>query len=426
MQGFNKISIASFLILVPVLFCSCGSDSEETAVQTGWKDDIAWISDTLPLLHYDLFLYQPRESLDVRLDRLEERLDGLGDMETAMELTRVLASMGCSHTGITFWDRCEIRAYPISVMWLDAGLFVTAIDSSRADLIGSRLLEYDGRPAEMAAEAMGSMFPATNDVVIRTNAERFMMLASCMSALGFGDLEEPTDFTFLKEDGDTVLLQFAPVDFTYTDMVDFHFAPGIQLPVWLSSDDCYWFEYLSDRKMLYCAYNSCSTMQGYPVQQFVEEMDRMLGSSEVTDLVIDLRRNGGGNSLVAEPIISWLEELSEAEGPRISLIIGRWTYSSGILNALEIAAIPGVTVYGENTGGAPNHLGEVMTAVLPYSGLTVSYPTKYFQTVEGPGRTMMPDYTIPLGPDMLFHGSNDILDTISSHTRLGVVTSVNE
>lgn len=405
---------------------SCGDRQQTANDAEGWRMDMAWIRDSLPLLHYDLFMYQPRESLTVRLDRLEARIDSIGDMETALELTRVLASMECSHTGIAFWELCEIRVYPLSVMWLDEGIFVTAADTSLAELIGSRLVGYDGRPAEEAAAAMAELFPATNGTAPRTSAERFMMIATCMSALGYGSLEGGTEFVFISEYGDTTGLSLAPMDFIYSNMLYFNTAPGVQLPIWLSSDDCYWFRYLPDRSMLYCAFNSCSIMQGYPMERFVEQMDSTLRVNRVTDLVVDLRRNGGGNSLVATPLTRWLEELSESGEPRVSLIVGRWTYSSGILNAMEIAAIPGVTVYGERTGGSPNHLGEVRTASLPYSGMTVSYPTKYFETVDGPGRTMIPDFEVPLAPDMLFHGSNRILDLIGGHTRSGVTVSVNE
>ncbi|OPL18650.1 MAG: hypothetical protein AVO35_04780 [Candidatus Aegiribacteria sp. MLS_C] len=405
---------------------SCGDRQQPADAAEGWRTDMAWIRDSLPLLHYDLFMYQPRESLLVRLERLEARIDSIGDMEAALGLTGVLASMECSHTGIAFWDQCEIRAFPLSVIWLEEGIFVTAADTSFAELIGSRLTGYDGRQAEEAAAAMAGLFSSTNETATRTSAERFMMLSTCMSALGYGNPEGTTDFVFIRDSGDTTKLSLAPMDFTYSNMLYFNTAPGVELPIWLSSDDCYWFRYLPDRRMLYCAYNSCGLMQGYPMERFVEQLDSTLRVNRVADLVVDLRRNGGGNSLVATPLIQWLRGLPVSGGPRTSLIVGRWTYSSGILNAQEIAAIPGVTVYGERTGGSPNHLGEVRTAVLPYSGLTVSYPTKYFETVDSPGRTMTPDFEVPLTPDMLFHGSNRILDLIGSHTRSGVTDPENE
>ncbi len=100
--------------------------------------------------------------------------------------------------------------------------------------------------------------------------------------------------------------------------------------------------------MLYCAYNSCTLMSDYPLETFVFELNKTIETQQVNSIVIDLRRNHGGNSMLAAPLVSWLSRQS-ASGTAVSLIIGRWTFSSGILNSVEISEIPGVRVYGENS-----------------------------------------------------------------------------
>jgi len=396
--------------LLLILIASCGNSPDEVTVNEGWETDLQWIADSLPGLHYNLFMYVPEDSLLNRLCRLEQNLDNLSEMETVMELTGILASMRCSHTGIAFWDYGDWQTYPISVMWLDDGLYVTAIDAEYSELIGSRLIGYGGYPAVEAAAAMSEMFPATNDIVRRTRAENFMMMAYPMEALGFGDTDSMVNFTFLCATGDTVTNQFRAVD--QCTMETFHNRESVTLPIWLGSDDFYWYSYLPERKVLYCAYNSCALMDDYHIDDYVEDLRELTDSEDIDAVVVDLRRNSGGNSMVAAPLISWLGELSENSSIHLYLIIGRWTYSSGILNSIEISEIAGVTVFGENTGGAPNHLGEVRTTQLPWSGLSVGYPTKYFQRVEGEGTTMRPDVQIPLDAGMLFGGENRILDAI--------------
>ncbi len=408
----GRIPAEVSLSVLFIFIASCGGSLEEVTQNEGWETDIQWLADSLPEMHYNLFMYEPEDSLLSRLDKLERNLDNLSDMETVMELTSVLASMRCSHTGIAFWNYSDWTAYPISVMWLDEGLYVTAIDAEYSEIIGSRLIEYGGCPAIEAATAMTEMFPATNDVVRRTRAENFMMMAYPMEALGFGDPDSVVSFTFLEATGDTAIIQFRAVDQSTVNMESFHNSESVILPLWLGSDDFYWYSYLPERKMLYCAYNSCVLMDDYHIDDYVEDLRELANSEHVDAVVMDLRRNQGGNSLVAAPLISWLRELSENGRIRLYLIIGRWTYSSGILNAIEIREIPGVIVYGENTGGAPNHLGEVRTTQLPWSGLAVSYPTKYFQFVTGEGTTMRPDVQIPLDSGMLFDGENRILDAI--------------
>jgi hypothetical protein len=413
LKNTKKYSFTILTISI-LLSLSCENRPDTNDVSSGWHTDLHWIADSLPALHYNLFMYEPEESLTVRLERLEQSLNELTDMETVMQLTRILASMKCSHTGLAFWEFGDWTAYPMSVMWLEDGLYVTAMTSEHSELIGSKLLDYGSVPALEAASRMAEMFPATNEVVSRTRAESFMMLAHPMEALGVGDADSIVSFRFLKATGDTITLDMHAVDQCSGDMVDFHTLESTVLPIWLYSDDFYWFRFLPERGMLYCAYNSCSLMNGYSMEDYIEDLQDVIDSEVISDLVIDLRRNSGGNSLIAAPLITWLGELSGTGEIAVSLIIGRWTYSSGILNALDISEIPGVTVYGENTGGAPNHLGEVRSVQLPWSGLSVSYPTKYFQTVEGPGTTMRPDIEIPLDSEMLFHGVNRILDAITA------------
>ncbi len=409
MSRIPAVTIASVLF---ILILSCGESQDQAVPGEGWQVDIQWLADSFPELHYDLFMYESEDSLKIRLDMLEHNLDSLSDMETVMELTRVLASMRCSHTGIAFWEYGDWIAYPISVMWLDDGLFVTAIDAEYSELIGSRLIEYGGKSALEAAAAMTVMFPATNDVAPKTRAENFMMMAYPMEALGFGDADSTVSFTFLEASGDTVIIQLKAIGQSDVNMETFHYSESVTLPLWLGSDDFYWHRYLSEKRILYCAYNSCTLIDDYHISDYVDDLRELMDSEPVDAVVVDLRRNSGGNSLVAAPLINWLQELSEHGDVRLYLIIGRWTYSSGILNALEIREIPGVTVYGENTGGAPNHLGEVRTTQLPWSGLSVGYPTKYFQRVEGEGFTMRPEVCIPMSSGMLFEGENRILDVI--------------
>ena len=164
-----------------------------------------------------------------------------------------------------------------------------------------------------------------------------MMMAYPMEALGFGHADSVVSFTFLCATGDTVIIQLKAVDQSTVNMETFHNLELATLPLWLVSDDFYWYRYLPEKQMLYCAYNSCALMSDYHIDDYVEDLRSLIDSEHVDAVVVDLRRNSGGNSMVAAPLISWLQELSDNGGIHLYLIIGRWTYSSGILNAVEIS-----------------------------------------------------------------------------------------
>ena len=73
-------------------------------------------------------------------------------------------------------------------------------------------------------------------------------------------------------------------------------------------------------------------------------------------------------------------------------IIGRETFSSGVLNAYDLKN-NGTTLVGEVAGWNPNGYGEVGSFVLPNSSLTISYSKRKFN-LPGVGSVLAPD--VPL------------------------------
>jgi hypothetical protein len=123
---------------------------------------------------------------------------------------------------------------------------------------------------------MAEMFPVTNETAGRVRAEKFMMFAEPMEALGFGDTESEVEFTFVVNSEDTVSVQFSAADYSLLNMSDFHFVDSVTLPLFLESDDNYWFRFIPERNMLYCAYNSCAIMSDYPLESFVFELIQII------------------------------------------------------------------------------------------------------------------------------------------------------
>lgn len=410
-----SFGLISVIFGVLIIFACENAQVEEVDSETvTWEIDIEWLRDTLPQLHYNLFMYVPEDNYVNALNNLRDSLSSYTDMEIVMKLTKILASMNCSHTGISFWGAGNPTIYPIDIIWLESGLYVTSIHSDYSELIGSRLVGFDNKPALEAADAMANMFPDINDVSRRTNTENFIHFAHCMQVLGYGNADSLVQFTLISDFDDSIIVELEAVQFPkmiMTNMLSSELEE-ISLPFFLSCFDNYWYSYLPERQMLYCAYTSCDLIDGYDMYDFIDEMDETINSELVRHITVDLRRNGGGDSRVANPLIEWLENQALKEDIIISLIIGRDTYSSGILNAIQISRIPGVIVYGEETSGAPNHLGEVKSTLLPHSRLQVIYPTKYFEMVEGPGTTMVPDVYVLFTAEMLFCGKNSALDAI--------------
>jgi C-terminal processing protease CtpA/Prc len=117
----------------------------------------------------------------------------------------------------------------------------------------------------------------------------------------------------------------------------------------------------------------------------------------VDKLVIDLRNNSGGNSGIMDPLIDELAQNKKInkEGS-LFVIIGRQTFSSAILNAIDLKNKTKAILVGEPTGGKPNHFGEIKTLKLPNTHSVVTYSTKYFTHATEDTPSLMPDILIEL------------------------------
>lgn len=162
-----------------------------------------------------------------------------------------------------------------------------------------------------------------------------------------------------------------------------------------NSDEYYWYEYLRDKKTMYFQYNVCADMEEQTFKSFNEEMFKVIDQKKIERLVVDLRNNSGGNSTILHP---FLEEIEKRDylNDRLFIIIGRNTFSSAVMNAIELKNQTKAILIGEPTGGKPNGYGDVKNLLLKNTGITVQYSSKYFKLMEEETDSLYPDIHIEL------------------------------
>ncbi len=138
------------------------------------------------------------------------------------------------------------------------------------------------------------------------------------------------------------------------------------IPLWRQrTSENYWYIYTASSRTLYVAYNVCADQAGLPFAQFNQQVWAVFDSQPVEHFILDLRNNSGGNSQVFAPFLASMQARAPgfAQTPLL-VIIGRRTFSSAIINAIQLRQ-GNVRFYGEPSGGSPNSYGEVLQFVLP-------------------------------------------------------------
>ena len=139
---------------------------------------------------------------------------------------------------------------------------------------------------------------------------------------------------------------------------------------------------------------------GYPPDAEFRErtaaLARLLDESHARRLVIDLRRNQGGDfdqfRRLLLPIIKARAAINRKGG--LFVITGPGTFSAATVNALDLRNEANAILVGAPTGMRPNHYGEHGEFRLPNSGFRISYSTQYHRFGADTDSAVVPDQNI--------------------------------
>nr|WP_286161278.1 S41 family peptidase [Clostridium sp. KNHs214] len=105
---------------------------------------------------------------------------------------------------------------------------------------------------------------------------------------------------------------------------------------------------------------------------------------------------------------------NEKSPTKLYVIVGRRTFSSGILYVLEFQKLTNAKFFGEPTGGKPIHYGDMRNMTLPNSKLNITYSTKFLKTSTNEADTFTPDFIIEPSIKDYLKGIGPVIETIKS------------
>ncbi|HKQ61308.1 MAG TPA: hypothetical protein VJS92_08440 [Candidatus Polarisedimenticolaceae bacterium] len=377
-----------------------------------WRQDLRFLASELPRRHWKAFFKQDREVWNRAIDELDAALPQLDDDAALVGVMRVTSLLGDAHTAVATWERKPpLRDYPIVLRWFSDGVRVIAAPADRPALVGARLTAIGARTAEEAWTAGAALTAGENVASVRDKVPRLLTQVEIVHGLGLGAAESAT-YHLQTRAGDDVALELqAPAAGTPPRLAPAPAAaPGELALRRLNRQLPYWWRALEEQHAVYIAYNSCTDDRAHPFGELVSQVLQAIDAQHLTCVVLDVRRNPGGNSAVIQPLLRGLEA-REAINRRggLYVLVGRATYSSAHDNALEFRRKTHALLVGEPTGCKPNSPGEVKRFTLPRSGLTVTYSTKFYALVEGDPPSLEPDIAVDETIDDVLAGRDPAL-----------------
>ncbi len=393
---------------------------EAAAPGEPWRADLHQLAAELPRLHKDLFFLQPREEWEARVADLDAALDGLEEHEIVVEFMRLVASVGDGHTAIRLGQGPVARkVFPVEFHPFSDGLHVVVAPRELSWAVGARVTAVGGLPIDTAWTRVAEIIAHDNEAGLLAAVPQHLETAWVPHALGFGDTRERATFTVVTGSGEERALELGPGSPAALGRVG---VEPKELPRWRRRRaEPYWFELAPAERLLYLQYNRCADDPQRPFAALVEELAAAVAAFGVAEtppietFLIDLRGNGGGNSLVLQPLLRLLgNQRALREKGVLFVAIGESTFSSAMMNAVELRRGFGALLVGTPTGGKPRSYGEIKFLKLAHSQLEVSYSTKFFELVADDAPSVLPDLAAPAALAHWQEGRDPALEAIAA------------
>lgn len=335
-----------------------------------WIEDIDCLKNTLIEKHKNLFFNISREEFEMKVSGLKSMINNLDYDEMKVELSRIVAMIKDAHTSIHF----PVERYiPLRFYCFSDGVYIIDVTKGYENLLYKKVTAIEDSVMEEVIEELSKIISHENKYFLKAQCTKYFQAADVLYGLLICNDKNKIKITVENE-----IIEVETVKAN-----ELNYIENINVPIYAKkANENYWFRYINEDDLLYIKYNSCRE-NDIPLKDKISSTINFIEKNNIMNLTIDLRNNLGGDSTLLEPLVEYLKKNTNiSEKGNLNVIIGRETFSSGLLNAYELKNQCNALLIGEPTGGKPNCYGEILRFNLPNSKFNVSYSTRYYKLIE--------------------------------------------
>lgn len=398
--------------------------------QAEYQQDFEFLVEQLEARHPDPFSTTPKAAFVARLNALIAKVDEQDPFTNMMDLRRIVASLGDSHTSVGFYDAIfERGAFPLAFAWFGEELRVIGAENDYREFLGARLDAINGHDIETVRSQLATLVPP-QDIGFARKRVPWMMRYIGLHHY-FGTAEGPSAaLTLTKASGEEVTTTVLASVLGGEDGELVYLSDEIDHPTWINfnedrldimyrdilyPDGVYLVQYNSAwGRELQKRYRDPATADDYPVfSEFSDRIIHTLKENDIKAMIFDVRANSGGSSPQGTRLAEQIAALPDEYQPQsVYVAVGEQTFSAAIINAMNFNQMLGAQFIGTTSGGKVNHFGEVRMFILPNSGIELPHSTRYFEYVDDEGGSIVPDIYSPERIDDMLAGRDAIVERV--------------
>lgn len=391
--------LTSLLGFILLLFCFTNLNGQTLTPQQ-FVEDLAFIKSELPKKHTNLFAKISEKAFNNRIEYIERKSKDLNDENFEIELYKLIKEIGDEHTRV---ESTYKTTYPVNFDFFKEGIFVTNADSMYSNLLYKKLYGIENSTTKNILEKFKQIIKDDNQSYFDVYFQHFVNNPRVLKGLDVTQSDSRVNFILDNENYLIFSVQKENSSSKTTSQL-----------LRNSKSDNYWYKLIDEGKILYLNYQACSEQDDKPFETFNRELWGLIEEKKPQKIIVDLRNNSGGNSAILRPFLTKLNESYLNKKGGLYVLIGKSTFSSALMNAVDLKRNYQSILIGASTSGNVNHYGETRGFQLPNSKITIGYSTRYWETWKGYKGPLLPDVEITYS---IYNFKNNIDEAIEYVTN---------
>jgi C-terminal processing protease CtpA/Prc len=388
-----------------------------------WRQDLEFLATEIPRRHKDAFHAITRNQFENTASELSLQIPSLNNDQIVVALMKITASIGDGHTHVE--TPPNFHSFPITLYWFDDSLRVTKASPEYTRALGARVVQVGDTSIDDALKAVNTVIPqGEGKQWVRRISPELLVCSEVLHGLGVLSNAARGQFIFEDDTGKRFSLDLETLSEFQRHGAEQEWPSATRRQPVSSehANEDEWFTYLDAEHTLYFKFNHAP---GYlEFRRFSKRLFEVFDRQQVERMVIDLRNNRGGDSTKFRWI--FLPRLIDRRFSRqcfacpreinkpseLYVLVGRETYSAGMITAVELKQEAAAMLVGEPSGGRPDAYDEDRPLELPNSHLVVFVSTRYYRLVQDNTPGLIPDKEIALTWQEFAEGRDPVLEWV--------------
>lgn len=390
MNSFQKGIICLSIFIVSVFNTLFAQSSDKI----NWKEDLKTYKASIEQKHIDIYHSITKEDFTKEWNEIYNNVESFSDFEIILKLMRLTRRINDGHTAVSLRNISTHR-FPFEIAWIENRWYVVKTLNKNKQILKTTLESINGISIDTVTQKISEIAQfVENEYSLKDRTGSYLTIAELLFNLNLIDSTNEATFSF-RNKNELINLKLNTITNDIWENSNLSIVtltvPEITKPNSVNRD--LWFTSISDTKGVYINFESYPTFE--EMQVFGEQLVNYIQENQMKNVIIDMRKNGGGDLYVGT-VLAYALNLADSIDWKngVFVLTSNKTFSAATSNAALFKQLLNAKIVGQPAGSNPNGYQDMDNFILPNSKLVITYSKRLFRLSNQVNTALQPDIII--------------------------------